>query len=128
MKNFFTRTGSAVVFVSIMLAGILWNPYAYLLLTCVIVFGCLYEFYNITESKRDNTSRFSKRYKSIAIALGLFLCILSFFFNQRYTLVDIGVFLPVVFFFYLHVSAIKIGDEHGLHFQNHPNLDQIQFA
>jgi len=42
-----TRTLTAVVFVIVMLAGLLWNPWSFLLLFSVIQFGCWIEYQEI---------------------------------------------------------------------------------
>lgn len=44
LPTFYKRTGSAVVFVIIMLAGLLWNEWAFLALVCVIQFLCFKEY------------------------------------------------------------------------------------
>ena len=44
IKTFKTRTLTAVVFAVIMLAGLLWNKWSFIILFTVIHFGCWYEF------------------------------------------------------------------------------------
>lgn len=46
---FQTRAISALVFVIIMLAGLLWNPWSFLLLFSIIHFGCWFEYLNLIE-------------------------------------------------------------------------------
>lgn len=43
-KTFRTRTLTAIVFVIIMLAGLLWNKWSFVVLFTLIHFGCWYEF------------------------------------------------------------------------------------
>jgi len=43
-KAFKTRTLTAIVFVIIMLAGLLWNQWSFIVLFTIIHFGCWYEF------------------------------------------------------------------------------------
>jgi phosphatidate cytidylyltransferase len=43
-KTFKTRTLTSVVFVIIMLAGLLWNQWSFIILFTIIHFGCWYEF------------------------------------------------------------------------------------
>jgi len=43
-KAFKTRTLTAIVFVIIMLTGLLWNQWSFIVLFTIIHFGCSYEF------------------------------------------------------------------------------------
>ena len=43
-KTFKTRALTAIVFVIVMLAGLLWNRWSFIVLFTVIHFGCWYEF------------------------------------------------------------------------------------
>lgn len=43
-KTFKTRTLTAVIFAAVMLAGILWNKWSFIILFTFIHFGCWYEF------------------------------------------------------------------------------------
>ncbi len=43
-KAFKTRTLTAIVFVIVMLAGLLWNQWSFIILFTIIHFGCWYEF------------------------------------------------------------------------------------
>ncbi len=45
---FITRATTAVVFAIVMLGGLLWNGYSFLILFSVIACGCLYEFRKLT--------------------------------------------------------------------------------
>lgn len=47
LPTFFTRLGSAVVFSAVMMAGLLWNEYAFIVLICFIQFMCLREYFSI---------------------------------------------------------------------------------
>lgn len=42
-----TRAWTALIFVLVMFAGLLWNRYSFLVLCCVIMIGCLFEFIQI---------------------------------------------------------------------------------
>lgn len=53
MKNLITRSVTGVVFVALMVAGILYNQYTFLLIITVVLAGSLNEFYNITAPKRE---------------------------------------------------------------------------
>jgi|SRR6185437_1624327 len=43
-KTFRTRTLTAIIFAAVMLAGLLWNKWSFIILFTVIHFGCWYEF------------------------------------------------------------------------------------
>jgi phosphatidate cytidylyltransferase len=45
--TFFTRLGSAIVFAAIMMGGLLWNSWAFLVLVSLITVLCLREFFRI---------------------------------------------------------------------------------
>ncbi|HTM65131.1 MAG TPA: hypothetical protein VL093_02345, partial [Flavipsychrobacter sp.] len=45
--TFFTRLGSAIVFSIIMMAGLLWNEWAFLILTALIQTLCLREYFRL---------------------------------------------------------------------------------
>lgn len=47
MPTFLTRTGSAVVFAIIMLAGLLWNEWAFLVLASIVQVLCLNEYFRL---------------------------------------------------------------------------------
>ncbi len=47
--TFRTRTLTAAVFVAVMLTGLLWNQWSFLILFSIIHFGCWWEYLNLTE-------------------------------------------------------------------------------
>jgi len=65
---FKTRAISAVVFVAIMLTGLLWSHWSFLLLFSIIHFGCWWEYFNLLE-KIDN-SHFSMQQRLGFMAMG----------------------------------------------------------
>ena len=54
-QTFRTRTLTAIIFVAIMLAGLLWNQWSFFVLFSIIHFGCWWEYLKLTE-KIHNTS------------------------------------------------------------------------
>src|SRR5947207_3141578 len=48
--TFFTRLGSAIVFAVVMMAGLLWNHWAFLVLVTLITILCHREFFRITKA------------------------------------------------------------------------------
>ncbi len=51
-KVFQTRALTAIVFVAVMLLGLLWNRWSFLLLFSIIHFGCWWEYFNLIEKIR----------------------------------------------------------------------------
>lgn len=49
LKTFRTRTLTAVIFGAVMLTGLLWNQWSFLILFSIIHFGCWWEFFNLLE-------------------------------------------------------------------------------
>ncbi len=49
IQTFRTRALTAIVFVAIMLVGLLWNQWSFLLLFSIIHFGCWWEYLKLTE-------------------------------------------------------------------------------
>lgn len=45
--TFFTRLGSAIIFSALMMAGLLWNVNAFIIMICFIQVMCLREYFNI---------------------------------------------------------------------------------
>ena len=64
-KAFKTRSLTAIVFVIVMLAGLLWNQWSFIILFTIIHFGCWYEFVKLL--KKINP----RSYKKLSL-LGLF--------------------------------------------------------
>lgn len=52
VKVFQTRALTAIVFVAVMLTGLLWNRWSFLLLFSIIHFGCWWEYFNLIEKIR----------------------------------------------------------------------------
>jgi phosphatidate cytidylyltransferase len=54
-QTFRTRALTAIIFAGIMLAGLLWNQWSFLLLFSVIHFGCWWEYFKLVEKIRQTT-------------------------------------------------------------------------
>jgi phosphatidate cytidylyltransferase len=54
-QTFRTRTLTAIIFAAVMLLGLLWNQWSFLVLFSIIHFGCWWEYLKLTE-KIHNTS------------------------------------------------------------------------
>jgi phosphatidate cytidylyltransferase len=48
-QTFQTRTLTAIIFAAVMLFGLLWNPWSFLILFSIIHFGCWWEYLKLTE-------------------------------------------------------------------------------
>jgi phosphatidate cytidylyltransferase len=54
-KTFQTRTLTAIIFAAVMLVGLLWNQWSFLILFSDIHFGCWWEFFNLLEKIHKTT-------------------------------------------------------------------------
>jgi phosphatidate cytidylyltransferase len=54
-KTFQTRTLTAIVFAAVMLIGLLWNQWSFLILFSIIHFGCWWEYFNLLEKIHNTT-------------------------------------------------------------------------
>lgn len=75
LKTFQTRTLTAIVFAAVMLTGLLWNQWSFLVLFSIIHFGCWWEYFNLLE-KIHNTSY--HRYTRLGFILMGFAVVLWF--------------------------------------------------
>jgi phosphatidate cytidylyltransferase len=48
-KTFRTRTLTAIIFAAVMLTGLLWNQWSFVVLFSIIHFGCWWEYFNLLE-------------------------------------------------------------------------------
>ena len=78
---FKTRALTALVFVAVMLAGLFWNIWSFLILITLIHFGCWLEYLKIIE--KIYKISFSYNYKA-AITSGAFAVALSFYFLKTF--------------------------------------------
>ena len=74
-KTFRTRTLTAIIFAAVMLTGLLWNEWSFLILFSIIHFGCWWEYFNLLE-KIHNTNY--HRYTRIGFMLMGFALMLWF--------------------------------------------------
>lgn len=91
-KTFQTRTLSAIVFAVVMLVGLLWNQWSFLILFSIIHFGCWWEYFNLLE-KIHNTSyhRYTRLgFMLMGYAIMLWFCgpayqINNYHFNENFS-------------------------------------------
>lgn len=70
---FRTRALSAIVFVIIMLGGLLWNHWSFLLLFSIIHVGCWWEYFNLQEKIQHTTYSFLSRVGMILVGYSVVL-------------------------------------------------------
>ncbi len=83
-QTFRTRTLTAIIFAAIMLTGLLWNQWSFLILFSVIHFGCWWEYLKLTE--KIHTTRFHPYTKLGLMVMGyglmLWFCGTSYHINS----------------------------------------------
>jgi phosphatidate cytidylyltransferase len=72
-QTFRTRTLTAAVFVVVMLAGMLWNQWSFLILFTIIHFGCWWEYLELIEKIRQCTFHVYTKMGLMVIGYGLML-------------------------------------------------------
>jgi phosphatidate cytidylyltransferase len=82
-QTFRTRTVTAIIFVAIMLTGLLWNPWSFLVLFSVIHFGCWWEYLMLTEKIHKSSFHAYTKLGLMVMGYGLMLwfCGPAFQFN-----------------------------------------------
>jgi phosphatidate cytidylyltransferase len=73
---FKTRTLTAIVFAAVMLTGLLWNHWSFLVLFSIIHFGCWWEYFNLLEKIHNtNFHRYTRfGFMLIGYALMIWFC------------------------------------------------------
>jgi phosphatidate cytidylyltransferase len=112
LKTFYTRTMTAIVFAAVMLTGLLWNEWAFLVLVAVISTLCLYEYCKIMQQiYKEN---YWPKWLPIALqAAGLMLIapvfVFSHLFEAEYPtwMLKIWVLLPSLFITFMLAGAIN---------------------
>jgi len=70
---FKTRSLTAVVFVAVMLAGLLWNKWSFFILFSVIHFGCWWEYLKLTEKIYSTSIHINAKLGFMLAGYGLML-------------------------------------------------------
>lgn len=93
--TFRTRALTAIVFVAVMFAGLLWNQWSFLILFSIIHFGCWWEFFRLLE-------KIHKVVYDIYVKMGFMLLgygLMTWFCGDTYRIANYGVkqngFLPL---------------------------------
>jgi len=94
--TFFTRLGSAIVFSAIMMAGLLWNKWAFAVLASLILMLCMREYFRLMKIV-DAEAGWSNWLAPTIIITSLAWLWLSFFTYNYYLLPWVGLlFFPVL--------------------------------
>jgi phosphatidate cytidylyltransferase len=73
LQTFKTRTLTAIIFAAVMLTGLLWNHWSFLVLFSIIHFGCWWEYFKLVE--KIHTTDIDKTIKYFFIFCGYILMI-----------------------------------------------------
>ncbi len=79
---FKTRALTAVIFAAVMLVGLLWNMWSFLILMSVIHFGCWVEYFKLIENIYKQ--KFLPIYKASLTAGAFAICLSIYFFRHTY--------------------------------------------
>jgi len=85
-QTFRTRALTAIIFVVVMLAGLLWNQWSFLMLFSVIHFGCWWEYLRLMEKIHNTTFHIYTKLGLMLIGYGLML----WFCGPAYNLAGYG--------------------------------------
>jgi len=87
LRTFKTRTITAILFAAIMLTGLLWNHWSFLVLFSIIHFGCWWEYFNLLE-KIYNTS-IDRVIRVFFVVIGYFIFLVTGYNNYSYDFIVI---------------------------------------
>jgi phosphatidate cytidylyltransferase len=73
LRTFKTRTLTAIIFAAVMLTGLLWNHWSFLVLFSIIHFGCWWEYFNLLEKIHNTTYHRYTRFGFMLIGYALML-------------------------------------------------------
>ncbi len=103
-----TRALTALIFVAIMLTGLLWNRWSFILLFTIVHFGCWYEFIKLMRliygSKYLKYCFLGIPYITLPIALLIALRLLDVFGNGGIIIADMGYILPCTIIFSIWIN------------------------
>lgn len=108
MNNLTKRIITGAVFGAVMIGGIWWNEYSYLVLFSIIIAGCLWEYCSLIEKWLENKNSISKVY-TLVMGFVFFVAVADFFlgvisfmqFNMVYLLVILFLFFVMMLFLFV---------------------------
>ena len=112
LKTFYTRTMTAIVFAAVMLTGLLWNEWAFLVLVSLISTLCLYEYCKLMQLiYKDN---YWPKWLPFALqACGLMLIVPVFLFSHLFDMnypswvLTLWIVLPATLVTFMLMGAIN---------------------
>ncbi|ASZ10285.1 phosphatidate cytidylyltransferase [Chitinophaga pendula] len=117
MKTFFTRTATAVVFVAVMLAGILWSPFSFFLLFFLVNFFALQEYFKLIrriDPEYGTVSTWHK-YGVLAASCAILMAFTGEHFqSSSLSLGFLGWWLSIFFLMVLPMGEILLGKDFSL--------------
>lgn len=123
LKNLGTRILTGVVFVGVLLLGMLWNQYSFLIIFSLISIWALYEFYTLIS--KDGQIPLSRTFNTIG---GFFLFTGSYLYFSS-TVLSLIVFVPYIFYILsLFVSELFLKRKNPIVSLAHAFLGQIYAA
>lgn len=114
VKTLKTRSLTAVVFVVVMLAGLLWNHWSFFILFSIVHFGCWTEFQKLVGLIDPDYTTITPFHKYGVKLAGW--CIMLYFTNDQFQLFgiplhEIGWFLGLLFIFILPIIELLFARE-----------------
>jgi phosphatidate cytidylyltransferase len=117
-KTFWTRTWTALIFAAVMVTGLFWNQWVFLILFSIIHFGCWYEYQKLV-------SKFAPEYATITPfhRYGIMLagwCLLLFFTGSQlsgvgFSLHALGWWIGLSLLFILPITELLFTRNISLH-------------
>lgn len=106
MRNFLTRTASAIVFAALFLAGLLWHPIAFGVIFSFVIAVMSFEYLRITLGKREIVAQVISVFTNLLL-FALFFLMEGYGLNPKWLLT-----LPVLVSLII-LSALYCKDENG---------------
>jgi phosphatidate cytidylyltransferase len=109
LQTFKTRTLTAVIFVVVMVAGVLWSRWSFFILFSIIHFGCWIEYQKLVGKIDPDYAKITPLHKYGVMLAGW--CILLYFTNDLFSIFglhlhEIGWWLGLLFVFVLPIIEI----------------------
>lgn len=113
LQTFRTRALTAIVFVGVMGAGLLWNQWSFLLLFSVVHFGCWHEYQRLMAMTVPSYSDITDFHKYGVMLAGW--CMMLFLAGEGYVIMGIalpliGLWLGLIFLFVLPLIELLFED------------------
>ena len=108
IQTFKTRALTALLFVVVMLVGLLWNFWSFLILFTVIHFGCWYEFVKLMKKiyseKYLKYCLFGLIYITMPILMLIQVRHAGIYYKDNFVIADIGFIIPCCIFFSIWIN------------------------